>query len=938
MRLFLCASYREGMEAAESVLGNAVERVLPAGAARLMTDENATHDWYTFLRTLTGISPVVQPTPDMVALLGEVCERTLTDTSYFGKVRLSPRFHSALAHSFCRWSTDGLTPDRLAQGADAVLQRFASLAALDDDALRDEWTRKTRELVQLWQGWQAALSTAGIMEPIRNWHSLLNALPHHTPPPLLLTGFTALTTMDIAALRILDARTPIALVVLYDSEHPDAYRPTQRLKASLQAANIPLEETVVPTRAPAPPPTTILDTPNPLHEVETVAREILELHREGVPLDTIAVLVRQPDSLAELLEVLFARYDIPLQGEVGLPLERSWRIRWLMDGVRLLCELGVGDDWLRWLEHPAHRLDYTRLRPLHRLKRQQPARQWLTAALACDIDDTLRSQLQHWHNLQQRLPARLPDVARQLALTLDNPAQENDLTEWLQLIDAYRRQWRQLNRTQEFQLLERLVGGARYTRKLGESGVRLLPMEHASLVGTRVAFALQMLEGTLPRRCPDDPFLREVERNALNTALQAGAVYLPTRSDAQAAEPMLFQALLRTADERLYLSYPRTQGGDSDALPSFYLEELQARFGNAVRTRFYSLEQMTPDPEDALHPYDQSLLQPTPYFEPEAVLRNPEHRVRLTNLDRTFSVSELETLIRCPFEHFARHILRLRPLVRELSLRELGTLTHAVLCRTMRNRPPSHDPHEWVQRLTEQLQQLLIERAPDLPDWQIEVLRALAQQLARRFGLREPRYLQQFELNPHAFEWAFGSAPDDEDERTLTEPLHNQGEPRPVDYRLANGQRIALSGVIDRIDLSPQRDVALVLDYKLGRAPSETDFREGRAVQGLLYVHAVQSLLPCARVVLAYDRLKAGQRVRFVPNEQRLVQQFCRGNWEGGGCIHAIPDAQWRRAEDQLRRALTAAIEGLRHATIVPTPDEHCRRCAFADLCRKAQR
>ncbi|MGQ9658013.1 MAG: PD-(D/E)XK nuclease family protein [Fimbriimonadales bacterium] len=938
MRLFLCASYREGIEAAQGVLGGAAERVLPTGAARLMADEGSTHDWHTFLRNLTGVAFVVQPTPEMVALLGEVCERTLTDTSYLSKVRLSPRFHSALAHSFCRWSMDGLTPDRLAQGADTVLQRFTALADLDDDALRDEWTRKTRELVQLWQEWQAALSEAGMMEPVRSWHNLLDALPHATPPPLLLMGFTALTTMDIAALHILDARTPIALVALYDPEHPDTYRPTQRLKESLHAGGILLEEALVPTHAPAPPPTTILDTPNPLHEVETVAREILKLQREGVPLDTIAVLVRQPDALAELLEVLFARYDIPLQGEVGLPLERSWRVRWLMDGVRLLCEIGFGEDWLRWLEHPAHHLDYTRLRPLHRLKRHQPARQWLAAALACEIDDTLRSQLQHWHDLQQGLPARLPDVARQLASSLDAPTQENDLAEWMRLIDAYRRQWRRLNRVQAFELLERLVGGARYTRKLGESGVRLLPMEHAPLVGARVAFALQMVEGTLPRRCPDDPFLREVERNALNAALQAEAVYLPTRSDAQAAEPMLFQALLRTADEQLYLSYPRTQGGDSDALPSFYLESLKTRFADTVRTRFYSLEQITPAAEEALHPYDQSLLQSTPYLEPAPVLRDPNHRARLTHLDRTFSISELETLIRCPFEHFARYLLRLRPLMRELSLRELGTLTHAVLCRTMRHPPPNHDAQAWVQHLTKQLQQLLIERAPDLPDWQIEVLHALAQRLARRFGWREPRYLQQFGLNPHAFEWAFGSAPDDEDERTLTEPLHNQNAPRQVDYRLANGQRIALSGVIDRIDLSPQRDVVLVLDYKLGRAPSEIEFREGRAAQGLLYVHAVQSLLPRARVVLAYDRLKAGKRVRFVPHEQHLVQRFRRGNWEGSGCIYTIPAAQWRQAEDRLRHALTDAIEGLRHATIVPTPGEHCRRCAFADLCRQAQR
>jgi RecB family exonuclease len=938
MRLFLCASYREGIQAAKSALGEGAVMVLPAGAARATAGAGETYDWYAFLRALTGIAPVVQPTPEMVALLGEACERTLTPESYFGKVRLSPRFHSALAHSLCRWSMDGLTPDLLEQGADAVLQQHAALAELDDDALREEWTRKTRELAQLWRAWQAALTEAGLMEPIRGWQILLDALPAHAAPPLVMAGFTELTAMDCAALRILDARTPIALVALHDDAHPDAYRPTARLAAILRAAGMPLQEVFVPPAPLAFPQMAILDTPNPLYEVETVAREILKLQQEGVALDEIALLVRQPDALAETLAVIFARYEIPLQGEVGLPLERSWRVRWLMDGIRLLMGVGVGADWLHWLEHPAHRLDYATLRPLHRLRRCQSARSWLDAALTRAEDPNLHRLLQRLHEWRQGLPASLPQVARRLILHLGAPTQESDLAEWLQLVDAYARQWRRRGATEATNLLERLVSGARYTHRLGTSGVRLLPMEHADLVETQVAFALQVLEGTLPRRCPDDPFLREGERNALNAALGAQGVWLPTRADAQAAEPMLFQRILHAARERLYFSYPRTQGGDSDALPSFYLETLKARLGDAVRTRFHSLEAITPAPEDALHPYDQSLREPTPYTEPPPILRHPDHRVRLADLERPFSVTELETLLRCPFEHFARYVLRLRPLARELSLREVGSLTHATLCRAVRQRPHSHDPHEWVQQLVEHLQALLAERAPDLPDWQVEVLRALAQRLARRFGWREPRYLQQFVLEPHACEWAFGSATDDEDERAIAEPLHNQRQPRRVVYRLGNGREIALCGVIDRIDLSPQRDVALVLDYKLGSAPARSDFLDGRAVQGLLYVHAVRSLLPNAQVVLAYDRLKAGKRVRFVPNETQLVQRFNRGNWEDNGCVVLLTQGQWRQAENRLRQLLTQAIEGLRHAAIAPTPGDHCRRCAFADLCRTAQR
>jgi hypothetical protein len=124
----------------------------------------------------------------------------------------------------------------------------------------------------------------------------------------------------------------------------------------------------------------------------------------------------------------------------------------------------------------------------------------------------------------------------------------------------------------------------------------------------------------------------------------------------------------------------------------------------------------------------------------------------------------------------------------------------------------------------------------------------------------------------------------------------------------------------------------------LGSAPSSTDIREGRAVQGLLYLHAVRTMLPNAQVVLAYDRLKAGKRVRFVPHTTPLVQRFKKDDWEDNGCVYTLSQGQWRQAEGKLRQLLTQAIEGLRQAQIAPTPGDHCRRCAFADLCRMAQR
>ncbi len=915
----------------------------PAGAARLLEAQNRqVQDWHGFLRQLTGVALAVQPTPEMTALLSEVCEQRLTDASYFGKLRHTPPFHSALARSFCRWSADGLTPDLLEQGAAEVAARHSALAQIDDPDLLDEWRRKTDELTQLWRAWQRALQQAGMPEPTRGWRALLNALESvDIAYPLLLFGFTELAAMELAALRILDGKTAVTLALLYDPAHPERYAPTETI---LRDWGDPAAFTTASNADAASSPTarmTILDTPNPLTEVETIAREILRLQASGVALSEIALLIRQPESALEALEVIFARYGIALQGEVSLSLERSWRVRWLMQGLRLLADIGEGADWLHWLEHPLHRLRYEAIASLRRqVRRRITAQRWLNQAVQHAVDPDAQRLLTEMHALRQQLHSRaLPQVARALLQRLapggTPPRNDADLNEWSQLVNAYTHEWRRRTPAQAIELLEQLVSGARYTHPLGDCGVRVAPMEYADLCDARVAFAMGMLEGNLPKRCPDDPFLRESERDALNRALHAHGVRLPTRADAQAAEPMLFQRLLHAAAEQLYCSYPRTQSGDSDALPSFYLEELKAQHGEAIEIRFYQLEQIAPPATECLHAYDLSLAQPTSYTEPPPALRLPNLRQRVAHTDRKFSVTELETLTRCPFQHFARYVLRLRAPSDDLSVRDVGTLTHAALCRAVRNSEPNQSVEQWVAQLAQQLQELLRLQSPDLPNWQLRVLRALAVRLARRFGRREPEYQAQFNMYPHACEWAFGDAEVDDEERAYAEPFHNQNAPRPVPYQLADGSVIQLRGVIDRIDLSPDRCVALVIDYKLGGAPTAQDFRDGRAVQGLLYLHAVRTILPRAEIALAYDRLKAGKRVRFAPNT--LIQRFGRLPHEDHTEANFLAPMQWQQAERALRNLLTHAIGMLRAADIQPQPDpRHCRVCPYSDLCRKA--
>ncbi|MCS6919589.1 MAG: hypothetical protein NZM28_07450, partial [Fimbriimonadales bacterium] len=513
MQVILGASFRALWNALSPMLGAYGHVLAPTGAARLLESQHrAVSDWHGYLRHLTGVALMTQPTPEMTALLSEVCEQSLSDSSYFGKVRRSPKFHSALAGSFCRWSADGLTPDLLEQGAAAVLAHHAPLAELDDADLQAEWRSKTGELALLWRAWAAVLAERGQPEPIRQWRALLRALEAvEIAHPLLLFGFTEFSALELQALGILASKTQVALALLHDPACPERYIPTDTLLNALRGLDSPVQ--AVSTSPPSPlsargegeqdaaprdiPPSpftergdrgvrfetvrtdigtrsetactdrtvraTILDTPNPLCEAETVAREILKLQASGVALSEIVLLVRQPESVVETLEVVFARYGIPLQGEASLPLERSWRVRWLMQGLRLLAGLGEGMDWLRWLQHPAHKLRYEAIASLRENTRLRiPAHRWLADALQHAADPDAQRLLNELRALRQQLQnGGLPQVARALLQRLSKAeAQTNpdaDLSEWLHIIDAYANAWRNRTPAQSIELLERLL-------------------------------------------------------------------------------------------------------------------------------------------------------------------------------------------------------------------------------------------------------------------------------------------------------------------------------------------------------------------------------------------------------------------------------------------------------------------------------------------------
>ena len=244
----------------------------------------------------------------------------------------------------------------------------------------------------------------------------------------------------------------------------------------------------------------------------------------------------------------------------------------------------------------------------------------------------------------------------------------------------------------------------------------------------RVAAVMGLTERVFPRRINEDPFLRDAERAALRMAAKLDLEEQRDRSD---DERLFFYFAVTAPTDALILSYPRS-ADDSDTLPSFYLDEVHAAFAGAdseippLRHVTRTLADVAPQAGEAVNEADSTLAACADLFDPAAsdtdaatrqqngadalkirLQNGANHTLRALlqsrNLPRlprfddsalrvdfaenksVYSVTELETYLRCPFQYLLRHVLHLRPDADDGAASQ-GDALHGTLRRYFRKR------------------------------------------------------------------------------------------------------------------------------------------------------------------------------------------------------------------------------------------------------------
>lgn len=408
---------------------------------------------------------------------------------------------------------------------------------------------------------------------------------------------------------------------------------------------------------------------------------------------------------------------------------------------------------------------------------------------------------------------------------------------------------------------------------------------------------LGLSEGQFPAGLHDSALLGETQREEWI----ARGVQVDRRSDLTAREMLLFYLSITRARRSLLLSYQRSDAMGGAAAPGgFLLSYLRPMGGldavhQAGLVETVPLADFAPPPEhiasddeamrtaigglfDEHAPAHQAALgwasthkpallrtvgrglwtlaQRWTRGEPTAYDGRMNDPALLDSLRRkypdgvVFSASRLNTYARCPWQYFARYVLRLDPLAEPQARLEpttKGTFCHNVLCRAMRRladdigqplRLTGLDP----QAIDEALEEAVGIESERFGDVQMPYP---ALWNIRREGLaRELRdYLRECgEMSPGVaeamhFELAFGFG------EASGDLADEASSPAPALLETPAGQ-IRLRGRIDRLDhiTSEFGEGMMVVDYKTGRPPSRKACSEGLDLQIPLYVHALRDM------------------------------------------------------------------------------------------------
>jgi ATP-dependent helicase/DNAse subunit B len=658
-------------------------------------------------------------------------------------------------------------------------------------------------------------------------------------------------------------------------------------------------------------------------EAELVAAEVLELMREGVAAEDVAVLARGGARAVSVLADGLAGYGVPVAPDVRVPLARTRLGAGVLAFARAAMPGGTAADVLAWLRTPGKLADpdaadalEARVRRAEAVTAADALRLWdgdpfeeLEAVASADgpaeLLDVLLAEAQAiWTaphtrradvlGAEEAAGARAAAALRTAAGELRSLAAADP--ELLTVDDV----------------LEALAA-VEVPEPTAPGGVLVADPEKIRARRFRAVFVCGLQDGEFPRRPSPEPFLDDDARADL---ARASGLVLKRHEDVLGTERYFFYASVSRPEEVLFLSFRSSDEEGDPAQPSPFLDDVRALFTEELwaerGTRL--LAEVTWPPATAPTPHELRRAQAAAERVPEPPpLTAPATTAVLASLAARGPepARALETFSACGVRWLVESLLKPARIDPDPEPMRRGSAAHALLERTLRG----------LKQRTGSAR-----LAPDTLDAALVELRAGIAELRpgrgtrARAGLRAleedlERYLRHeaengAQMEPAWLEWSFG----------------REGDEHPA--LQLNGSGVAASGRVDRIDVDGA--LAVVRDYKGRNVTAGARWGQDGKLQAALYALAARDLLGLEPAGALYQPIGRSDR-----RPRGLVRSGTPGRYVNGDVVEA---EALDTALDDARAAAANAAHAMRAGRIRPCPSKCSPNgCAYPGICRAGE-
>ncbi|GAU77980.1 helicase-exonuclease AddAB subunit AddB [Fusibacter sp. 3D3] len=405
--------------------------------------------------------------------------------------------------------------------------------------------------------------------------------------------------------------------------------------------------------------------------------------------------------------------------------------------------------------------------------------------------------------------------------------------------------------------------------------IGLLPLyENQVLIGSldrsrahaiKALFIMGINDGILPETGGDQQLIAEYEKEQLKE--KGFNMMLDGKMFADKENYNIYNALTRPSAS-IYLSYALTSNAGTSLRPSYLIQKLVKIFPQLEPThervrvdmahkphhiataegtfKHLAIEmrksadghRIHPDWETAFKWYAQNAPEKASLLLEGLTFENHVEKINRKVIDTLYelpiktSVSRLEQFMWCPFKHFVSYGIKPITVKRyEITFPDVGILFHGALEQFGRT---VYDQNLVWQDLDQKTCDQMIEKiVEDMVDhdifsskFQYQYLVQKLKRVSKRAIWTLTKQLKQGDFVPIAFEMAFSD--------------EGYGAP-PMIIELANGEKLMLRGVIDRVDLlkTEQSSYVKIIDYKSGGTTlSLSDIYHGLQMQLMVYLKA----------------------------------------------------------------------------------------------------